>query len=281
MSGVNSKYYTRDYYLSDCSGYELYKKFKGKRIEPRLELITKLLGDVNNKKILDIGCGRGEMISWCVSNGASYSVGIDYSINAIKLCKENSSRMRSTYMNRFNFKVMNAKNLEYGNNFFDIVLLSEIYEHLYPDEKLTVLKEAKRVLKKRGIIILHTAPNSVFNDFTYKYWCYPVSNLLILLNRILPLSNKKYGKLVPPSKIRSTSHEIMHVGEPTYFSLYEDLKKVELKGEIYSSNTTILKPVLSWKDSVFNFLVYLYPISRFFPVNIIFGNDFVVSLVKL
>ena len=28
MSGVNSKYYTRDYYLSDCSGYELYKKFK-------------------------------------------------------------------------------------------------------------------------------------------------------------------------------------------------------------------------------------------------------------
>jgi len=63
----------------------------------------------------------------------------------------------------------------------------------------------------------------------------------------------------------------MHVNEPDYFSLCRLFQKTGFRGSIYSTNITVSKPLISWKDRLYNMLVYLNPLSYYFPFNIIWG----------
>jgi ubiquinone/menaquinone biosynthesis C-methylase UbiE len=278
MRRVDPKLYTRDYYLSDETGYREFKKGFGKSLEPRLERIVKEIPIRKGIKVLDIGCGRGELVIWFARNGASEVVGIDYSKSAVEIAKGARNKFSKKVRSRMNFKLMDAKNLKFKNNYFDLVVMTEILEHVYPDEQVKIFSDIGRVLKEDGFVFFHTAPSKTFNDFTYKYWCYPVSSILVELNNLL--SGNKYPNLPKPNKIRSDYQHIMHVNEPDYISLRKLVKKSGFIGKIRSTNITIAKPINSWKDRVYNLLVFLVPISNYFPFNIFWGNDFYAVLKK-
>ncbi len=86
MKGLNPKLYNQDYYTSDCSGFKEFSKSSGKKLYPRYLEVTKHLKIKKGMKILDIGCGRGELSFWAASHGATV-IGVDYSKAAIKLAK--------------------------------------------------------------------------------------------------------------------------------------------------------------------------------------------------
>lgn len=102
-------------------------------------------------KILDIGIGDGvyetsldeDIRAKCEFFGVDIS--IKQMARAKKLLKES--------------KVvdLNSQKLPYKDNSFDIVIASEILEHVFYPEK--ILEEAQRVLKRNGFMIL-TFPNS-------------------------------------------------------------------------------------------------------------------------
>jgi hypothetical protein len=71
----------------------------------------------------------------------------------------------------------------------------------------------------------------------------------------------------------------MHINEPTYFSLKGLFKKYKFDGKLYSSNITVKKPIISKKDTLINIFVFLHPASKYFPLNILFGSDF-ISVLK-
>ncbi|MDP2649504.1 MAG: class I SAM-dependent methyltransferase [bacterium] len=147
---VPPKFYDSKYYYQQCEGFPEF--FEGK-ISKRFNPLYGLIGKLRNETVLDIGCGRGEISSYCVQRG-SKAYGIDYSKDAIKIAKKT--------FNKVNFKIMDASKLQFKDHFFDKIILLDFVEHIYPKELLTILEEVKRVIKPNGIIIIHT-PNLWFS----------------------------------------------------------------------------------------------------------------------
>src|SRR3989344_294709 len=276
MRRVDPKFYTKKYYLEDATGYGEYKISWGKILEPRLKRIVREIPDVTGKKVLDIGCGRGELALWAAENGAKKVVGIDYSRSAIILAKEALSHYDNRVKKRVKFMEMDAKILNFKSKSFDAIFMTEVLEHLYPEEQEIIFKKIKKIIKSNGFIFIHTAPSKWFNDITYKLWCYPASTLIVKLNNLL--TGGKYENLERPENLRPYYHKIMHVNEPDYLSLRNLFRRHGLYGKIGSTNVTINKPISSWKDALFNLIVYLYSFSMYFPLNIFWGNDFYAVL---
>ena len=102
-------------------------------------------------KILDVGAGTGRYSITLYNEG--------YDITAVELVKHN---LRVLQKNEPNIKAYqgNATNLKFDNNSFDIVLLFGPMYHLISEEdKIKALNEAKRVVKKNGLIFISYCMN--------------------------------------------------------------------------------------------------------------------------
>ena len=100
------------------------------------------------ERILDIGCGDGYLMSK-VSQYSSATFGIDSEIQAINLAQK-------MLKNKSNCKVQNGNcyDLPFESKYFDIVLLTDVIEHLEKSDQC--LSEINRVLKTGGKLILTT-----------------------------------------------------------------------------------------------------------------------------
>ncbi len=115
----------------------------------RLDRLAFSLPKKNNLKVLDAGCGEGHLIQKLNSvNNKNKYYGADLTGIALKKAKK-----RCPYAN---LKKMDLTKLNYDASFFDIVICSEVIEHIYEYEK--VISELVRVLKKGGFLII-TFPN--------------------------------------------------------------------------------------------------------------------------
>ena len=118
----------------------------------KLELFEKKLKFYNVKNILDLGCGSGNASFYLYKKNFDV-FGADIAQSAINFCKV---RAKNKKINLNNFKIFDGKKIPFKDNEFDAVLSSEVIEHL--NDPLAHLKEAKRVLKKKGILLI-TTPN--------------------------------------------------------------------------------------------------------------------------
>lgn len=110
----------------------------------RREIIADLLKNNDKKsKILEIGCSGGPLLISLKKQGFSNVYGVDISEEAIKLCQ------RRGIENAF---VMDGNKLNFKDKEFDIIIASDVLEHL-PDEK-KALSEWSRVLKSKGKMII-------------------------------------------------------------------------------------------------------------------------------
>jgi len=100
-----------------------------------------------NSKILDYGCGLGEVTLSYAKKGINVT-GIDISKERIKLCKDNAKKLGIEKYAKY--YAMDAEHSKFKNNSFDIILCCGVLHHL--DIK-NVFKELSRLLKKDGIII--------------------------------------------------------------------------------------------------------------------------------
>lgn len=111
-------------------------------VAARYQQVINLIPQKPQQKILDIGCGDGVLLS-LIKNSALYGVDLDQSS-----LNYGASRVKAKFIQA------PADKLPFKANFFDIVLATEIIEHLTQPEKL--IQEAKRVLKPSGYLILTT-----------------------------------------------------------------------------------------------------------------------------
>lgn len=277
MRRVDPKVYTKEYYLSDCTGHEEFKKSSGDKLGVIFNEYIKHLEFRKKMNVLDVGCGRGELVFYSASKGAM-SVGIDYSLASIRLAKEAQDKKNKDIQDKTKFIKMDAKKLKFPDSYFDLVIMTGVVEHLYPEEMEIALGEIKRVLKPNGKLFINTAPNKIFNDICYFFYTYPVSTIITFIWNFFTRS--KYPNISKPDKLRKHSHSIMHINEPTYFYLLNLFRKFKLEGNIFSTNITVIKRFQSLKDVIFNLLVFLHPISKYFPLNVLFGSDFTAVLIN-
>lgn len=103
-------------------------------------------GYIADKVVLEIPCGVG----WGTSllKGYKHITALDISEEAIRYAK-------SSFGNKnICFKVGDMTKLSFNDNYFDVVVCLEGYEHVTKDVGLCFIKEAKRVLKDDGKLIM-------------------------------------------------------------------------------------------------------------------------------
>lgn len=138
--------------------------------EERGRLVLSLLNqkqEISDKKILDIGSGEGGTSS--ILSKTNFVISVD--LNLLRL-----SRQKQNYKTK-NLVNCDALNLPFKKNFFDIIILQDVIEHLY--EHQNFLREIKKVLSRNGIIYLST-PNklSIINFIADPHWGLPIVSVL-------------------------------------------------------------------------------------------------------
>lgn len=119
----------------------------GQRVEKASRFIY------NSKKLLDIGCGDGEILDVVEPRQIVNVYGIDNNPDSLKIAQKKG----------MNVKIcdINLEKIPYVDNFFDHIICLDVIEHVSNPRFL--LSEAYRVLRKGGKIILST-PNIRFSD---------------------------------------------------------------------------------------------------------------------
>lgn len=102
------------------------------------------LKDFSNKKILEIGCGSGELSVWFAKNAAEV-YGVDISDESIAIAETRSQKNGT--QDKTHFFACAAEQLPFEDSFFDIVFINVSLHHLEID---IALEECRRVLKAGG-----------------------------------------------------------------------------------------------------------------------------------
>lgn len=98
------------------------------------------------ERILDLGCGNGRFYEIFENMGVDY-FGTDISDKLIALAKSKHPQA--------NFQISSAFNLPFPDEFFDKVLSVAVFHHIPSEEfRIKFLKEVKRVLKPKGLLVL-------------------------------------------------------------------------------------------------------------------------------
>jgi cyclopropane fatty-acyl-phospholipid synthase-like methyltransferase len=168
--------YTKDYFLHACEGYEEFSETQGRRLSRRLGAAFAVATVEPGMRVLDVGCGRGEILRHCAKLGAD-AYGIDYAPVAVDLSKQLIERHLSNEdqagaepersPGKIGVAQADAKQLPFSDGYFDRVVMFDVVEHLYPWELDLCLGEVHRVLKPGGAFIAHTAPNVWYDRYAY------------------------------------------------------------------------------------------------------------------
>ena len=123
-------------------GHGLLEKFLAQK---RAEMANKLIPEkARNGRILDIGCGT--IPFFLLNTKFTEKYGIDPTVNA-----SNYSGIRVA-----NFDIEEDTTLPFQDNFFDVVTMLAVFEHIEQDKLPGTLKEIKRVLKPGGSFVMTT-----------------------------------------------------------------------------------------------------------------------------
>src|SRR3989344_6455407 len=259
---VSPNIYTKKYYQIHSRGF---KNILAK-IKPYI-FITK------GMRILDLGSGSGDL-SIYLGKHNTYVIGIDYSKKAIQIAKNKLNTINPKYKKNIIFKLMDANNLDFEENYFDYVISIDFFEHI--DKRLlkNLMDKISYVLKPGGKLLVHTEPNKIYLDFTHRFYIYPVSTLLIYINYLFTKNDYSNFSKDPRNKF----HKEQHVNEPNYLYLKNLFSSHIFKGKIIT--IVPYKPKLSWKDLLFNIVVLMYPVSSVFPLNLLFAYDYLCVMVN-
>jgi SAM-dependent methyltransferase len=104
-------------------------------------LLDQCFDEKGGMRILDVGCGPGEMIQPLSKYGKVFA--LDFSLNALEYCLERGYRFLIDG---------DATRLPVKNGTFDVISLFDTIEHI--DNDTATLKECHRLLEDKGLIII-------------------------------------------------------------------------------------------------------------------------------
>jgi ubiquinone/menaquinone biosynthesis C-methylase UbiE len=217
---VPQSLYTEEYFLTACEGYDEFRSSEGEQLSRRLNAAFALASVQPGMQVLDVGCGRGEILRHCARLGAT-AYGIDYAVVAVRMSLDVIENTTGA-PGRTSVAQADAKKLPYPDASFDRVLMFDVVEHLYPWELHEALLEVHRVLKPDGKFIVHTAPNVWYDKYAYPW----VRRFRTILGQ---------GKNYPanPRAFLVDHNQEVHVNEQSLFSMRETLHKAGFRSKVW------------------------------------------------
>ena len=134
-------------------------------VEPRIKQILSMMPKnyIDNKKILDSGCGPGRYIEIIKKYKPSHIYGVD---SGSEIIKQNKKRFKNKYIN---FKRSDFKKLPFKNNFFDFIISAGVLHHSNTNIE-TLIKEHYRTLKKNGFLFIFIKSTGGYELKLWKFY---------------------------------------------------------------------------------------------------------------
>jgi len=137
--------------------YPGYKNYE--RVPLRFEIVRRIIGNEEKKKICDLGCSDGLLGEILFKDGHNV-FGVDISEPALQI-----ARLRGIRVFKANLE---TDRLPFKANTFDVVVISETLDTIYDTDRL--VEEIRRILKKNGLFIITTAnPFSLGRRLAYLF----------------------------------------------------------------------------------------------------------------
>jgi 2-polyprenyl-3-methyl-5-hydroxy-6-metoxy-1,4-benzoquinol methylase/uncharacterized protein YbaR (Trm112 family) len=158
-SQFHSDFNYADHYNKDANHFDYFKEEEAAATKEEIrrlhQVIIKRLPK-NAQLILDVGCGSGWVAKHFLAEGKKV-ISVDISIkNSTQVLKENPHENHAAV-------VADVYHLPFKKNSFDVIIASEIMEHVY-DPKLFIAKLVN-VLKPGGTLIITTPYNEKIDYF--------------------------------------------------------------------------------------------------------------------
>lgn len=124
--------------------------FNKKETSPRYGILDFISDE--KLKVLEVCIGTAEnSIIIAEKRPNTEIVGVDLSKEMLRIAKDKIEKMRIKNIKTF---VMDATNMNFDDNYFDVVLISLVLHEVEDNIRYKIMKEAKRVLKSKGKIII-------------------------------------------------------------------------------------------------------------------------------
>ena len=271
---IDAAQYDEAYFLCASEGYREFAASQGRRLGPRFLRALSLAEVQPGQRVLDVGCGRGELVIHSALRGAR-AVGIDYSETAVAIAQGALASHPADVRQRASFALMDARRLAFADASFDTALITDVVEHLAPAELAAALAEARRVLRPGGRLVVHTSPNRLLLDRVYPAYTRRVHQALAVACRLLRYRDAVFSPDLPVARQfpRTDYERRLHINEQTGDSLRATLEGAGFRVERLLYWEPAAYPTrLSLRLRLLDFLRYLRPLSYFPPLDRYFCN---------
>jgi SAM-dependent methyltransferase len=195
----------------------------GARLRPRLARSLELAQLAPGVRLLDLGCGRGEVAVHAALRGARVTA-VDYSADCVRLTRDAVELVRETRASlalagHVEVCLADATALPFPDSTFDRATLLDVVEHLHPWQLELTMREVHRVLKPGGFAVVHTVPNR---------WALTVGYPLLRLLR----------PSLPPDPRTDYEHDV-HINEQDIVSLGRTLHAAGFHPRVWLENLTL------------------------------------------
>lgn len=215
-------------------------------------------------RLLDVGCASGYFTIY-FKNKARNVYGIDVN-------KEFIYRAKKKYKN-IDFRLLKSKKLPFKSNFFDVVTILDVLEHVNDDQ--TMINEIYRILKKDGILILSVPHKGLFSFLD-------PDNLKITM----PFLYKSLYYLIKRKNPKIVNEEHRHYNVEELNKIFNNkfrINKVHIGSSIISTIITYIEIFTSRllnKRYFENFFINLKNID--YDINYgTFGDNIIIKAIKI
>jgi len=207
----------------------------------RKKIIAELLGEIINKRIIDVGCGNGELtIDFIKENQVTF---LDFSPNMLSLVKERIQKENLQIASFINSDISFYK----PDYKFDIAVCIGVVAHV--EDVTELIRKLKEIINDNGIVILqYTAAEKIISRFNR------------LKSKIVRKDNYNY-------KInKTTSNEINKILNKEHLTIIKKIKYIPVSPllSVFNYKTKLKLLLLSYKNIIFSFL----------------GSEIIICLVK-
>jgi len=210
-------------------------RLHSKRLSKCMNLLKK---NKENIKLLDVGCSSGSFLKSAKEYGMVDIQGV-----------EPASKAAQTAINSgFNVKIGFLEDLNLKSNFYDVITLFEVIEHLKEPKKL--LEECHRILNKDGVFLIGTGNSDSWTvKFMKEKWDY--FNIDQHGGHI-SFYNKKSFKIIA----EETGFEIVSFSTNN-LSFYKKNDISKIKYRVFKTLSESLKPICNGLSKGHDILVFL------------------------
>lgn len=146
--------------------YGEFLRAKGATPRPRIARALRLADLGPGMRVLDVGCGKGEVAVQAALAGAQ-SYGLDYSEGSLNLSRKTLQILPEKARERTQLIQADVKSIPLAGASFDRILVLDLIEHLHDWELRIALGELHRLLRPGGYLVIHTLPNRWALDLGY------------------------------------------------------------------------------------------------------------------